>query len=94
MNTPGSARNVRGLLSYWYVRMENERANRWIDGRLDEMRTLGGRESGRLTASGVHLDTSAEVLSPAWTHPGVRLIAPADIGRCVELINATHARCP
>ena len=80
-----------GVLSYWYVRIENERANDWIDSRLDEMRTLGGRDGDRLTASVMHIDTSPGALSSsAMADSGVRLIAPTDIDRCVELINATH----
>jgi hypothetical protein len=91
MNTPGSATNVFGVLSYWYVRLENERANNWIDSRLDEMRE-SGRDSDRLTASVAHIDASPVALaSLASKASGIRLVAPADIGRCVEMINATHS---
>ena len=86
MNTPGSASNVFGMMSYWYVRMENATAVSWIDKRLDNMRGPDGRETKQLTASVMHIDTS----SGARLNVAVRPITVEDLPRCVELINRTH----
>jgi hypothetical protein len=92
MNTPGSASNVFGIVSYWYVRLENQTANAWIDSRLDDMRANSGRDSDRLTASVALIDTSEAVDPlPPDQRSTIRVVTPDDVRRCCELINATHA---
>jgi hypothetical protein len=86
MNTAGAASNVFGMMSYWYVRMENATAVSWIDKRLDTMRIPESRETNQLTASVMHIDTA----NGAQPSGAVRLITADDLPRCVELINRTH----
>lgn len=89
MNAPGSSANVFGMVTYWYVRVDNETAKSWIASRVTELQDDrgAGRAVAKLTATVHHFAPSEN----ARRDPRVRRIAPADIDRCVELINRTHS---
>ena len=87
MQTPGTSANVFGMLSYWYVRLENTNALGFIQHSVNER--VGGGDAGRprdrLAATVHHLTPTTD-----RTDPRVRPIADTDLSRCVELINRTH----
>jgi hypothetical protein len=85
LSSPGSAANVFGLLTYWYVRMENTTANNWIAKTVETFDSP--RSFEKLTATVYHLDAS----TGGTPDSRVRPVKPDDLARCVELINATHA---
>ena len=89
MNAPGSAANVFGMLTYWYVRIENATAHSWISSRVTGLNddSGAGRVIAKLTATVHHLAPNPL----AVRHPGVRSVQPGDLRRCVDLINRTHA---
>jgi ribosome modulation factor len=86
MNTPGGAHNVFGLVSYWYVRLENQTAAAWIDQQVTDTQSASGRAMAKLTASVHHFD------APTGGMPDrrVRAIEPSDVDRCVELVKSAH----
>jgi hypothetical protein len=88
MNTPGSSANVFGMITYWYVRVENATANAWITKAVSVVSDAGesARAMEKLTATVHHLRPSAS----AQRDQRVRLVTPEDVSRCVELVNATH----
>ncbi len=84
LNSPGSAANVFGLLTYWYVRMENTTANNWIAKTVETFDSPRAFE--KLTATVHHLDSSTGGAADSRVRP----VKPEDLARCVELINVTH----
>lgn len=87
MDAPGSLSNVFGMLSYWYVRIENATAQSWISHAVEAFgEDGGGRAIDKLTATVHHLTPT----SAAKADGRVRPIEPGDVSRCVALINRTH----
>ena len=86
LSTPGPACGVFGMLSYWYVRLDNGTATQWISHAVETTDVERARAFDKLSATVHHLDPSA-----GRHDPRVRPIRPDDVGRCVELVNATHA---
>ena len=88
MQTPGTSANVFGMLSYWYVRMENSNAHGFIKHSVEERVGSGdeARHVDKLTATVHHLSPAIN----ARRDPRVRNVTPNDVARCVELINITH----
>lgn len=84
LNNPGSSANVFGMLTYWYVHVENSTANSWIAKTVET--SDGVRAFEKLTATVYHLDTS----KGGTPDSRVRPVKLKDLARCVELINATH----
>ena len=86
--TPGPASAWFGMITYWYERSDNA-SQGWLD-KMSAMAETRGNTVGALTST-VHMfePSGAETGEPA---PGLRIrpVEPADIGRCVELINSTH----
>ena len=91
LNTPGSAANVFGMISYWYVRIENQTASTWISHEVTGVQTANGRSFEKLTATVHHLDPSVATAVPPVVGQRIRNIQPDDLARCVELINSTHS---
>ena len=84
LNMPGSSANIFGMLTYWYVRVENSTANSWIAKTVET--SDGVRAFEKLTATVHHLDAS----TGGTPDSRVRPVKPEDLARCVELINTTH----
>ena len=82
--TPGVATNTFGMLSYWYVRIDNANALGFIEHFVVDR--VAERPIEKLTASVHHYEP------PAAARPDsrVRLVEPGDLARCAELINRTH----
>lgn len=87
LSTPGSSSGVFGMITYWYVRLENGTANSWIAKAMESVEQSTDRSTDKLTATVFHLDAQSAPTSPDQR---VRPIEPDDISRCVELINNTH----
>lgn len=85
LSTPGPANGVFGMLTYWYVRLENSTANAFISRSVDAADIATTRTLDKLTATVHHLEPAA-----GRRDPRVRPARPDDLPRCVELINATH----
>ena len=87
---PGHAFAWFGLVSYWYVRLDNEAALGFIDGirnRFEDRPDDWKVEFQGLTATVHHLPARPERGRP---DPRVRPTTRADLDRCIELINRTH----
>ena len=87
LDAPGSAAGVFGLVSYWYVRLDNGLAQNWISHEVIDAEDSSGRTFDKLTATVHDLDATG---SNGCRDARVRPIRPDDVDRCVELINATH----
>ena len=90
MSTPGSAASVFGMLSYWYVRVENENALGFIDHRVEGFAegTEGHRVVDKLVVEVHHLSAAAD--PNRTSDPRVRPMHREDVAACCELINGTH----
>lgn len=86
LNAPGSAAGHFGVVSYWYVRLENGMAQSWISHEVTDVAATSGRALDKLTATVHHLDAT----TGGRLDGRVRRVRPHDLARCVELINATH----
>jgi hypothetical protein len=86
INAPGSAASVFGMVSYWYVRLENGLATSWISRAVGDVQEVAQRPMDKLTATVHHLAAD----SGGERDLRVRPIRPGDLTRCVELINRTH----
>jgi hypothetical protein len=77
-----------GMITYWYERVDNDAGRGWLDKIRGEAEERGSRVDD-LTAT-VHLFAP---VTPDGPVEGlvIRPVEPADLPRCVELINRTHA---
>jgi hypothetical protein len=88
MTTPGPAMSVFGMLSYWYVRTGNTNALGFIAHSVERADDGGDdRPIDKLTATVHHLAANPAAVADERAAP----VEPADLERCVALINATHA---
>ena len=88
--TPGPATAWFGLVTYWYERSDNASGQGWLDKVRTEVESRGENSKvSDLSATVHHLEPLADE-GPRPAGLRVRPIEPADVPRCVELINATH----
>jgi len=78
-----------GMITYWYERLENASGRGWLDKIRTEVEQRGSRVDD-LTAT-VHMFEPQPVPPAPPDGLVIRPVEPADVPRCVELINATHA---
>jgi hypothetical protein len=86
--TPGPASAWFGMITYWYERLENA-SQGWLD-KMRDMAESRGNAVGALSAT-VHMFEPTVQPPAAPADLRIRPVEPADVPRCVELINATHA---
>lgn len=93
-NAAGSGTSWFGLVSYWYVRVNNSSAE-WITKVEDDLQDRPGDyslETDSLTASIWQFRADGADGEPQGrSSPRARAVTEADLPRCVELINRTHA---
>jgi hypothetical protein len=90
--TAGPASAWFGMITYWYERSDNA-SQGWLD-KMSAMAESRGNAVGALTST-VHMFEPSGGAGGAPTANGdaglrIRPVEPADLGRCVELINRTH----
>ena len=91
LNSPGSHASVAGMISYWYVRLENQTASSWIAHEVSGIESNAGHTLEKLTATVHHFHTSPDaVRAVAPSSVVVRAVRPEDLPACVGLINRTH----
>lgn len=87
-NTPGPCSARFPMISYWYVRAENAVAQSWVSGLIEEWQDRPDEWANRvegLSATVFHFHGDGR------SDDRVRATGLADLPRCIELVNRSHA---